>query len=309
MAIEDFGGKAAGRPIELLSADHQNKPEVAAALTRKWIDTDDLELVTDVPNSAAALAVQQVVRERNRIAIYATAATTELTGKQCSPNGIQWAYDAYSNSAGLAKALLSQGQDSWFFITVDYALGASLELEARRIVEARGGRVIGGVKHPFNNGDFSSYLLQAKSSGAKVVSLCNAGADTINCLKQAAEFGLGQGSQLVVAPLVFISDIQSLGLPASKGLTYIEGFYWDRDDATRAWSKRFFAKRQVMPTMTHAAVYSGIGHYLKAVQKAGTADSAAVLTEMHAMPVEDMLSHGGQVRADGRMATTCCWSR
>ena len=301
LAIEDFGSYAVGRPIEIVSANHQNKPDVAAAIARSWFDNDDVELVTDVPNSAAALAVQQVTRERNRIAIYATAATTELTGKQCSPNGVQWVYDTHSNAAGLAQALLRQGQDSWFFITVDYALGASLQLEATKVIEAGGGRVLGAVRHPFNNGDFSSFLLQAQSSGAKVVAFCNAGADTINALKQASEFGMTRGNQLIVAPLVYISDIHSLGLRQAAGLTYVEGFYWDRDDGTRTWSKRFFARRQSMPTMTHAGVYSGVLHYLKAVRSAGTAEARPVLARMRAMPVEDMFAHPGQVREDGRM--------
>ena len=301
MAIADFGGRAAGRPVEVVFADHQNKPDVAAAIARGWFDNDDVQLVTDMPNSAAALAVQQLTRERNRVAIYATAATSELTGKQCSPNGVQWAYDTYSNAAGLAKALLAQGQDSWFFVTVDYALGASLQAEATRAIEAGGGRVVGGVRHPFNTADFSSFLLQAQNSGAKVVALCNAGADTINALKQASEFGMTGGKQLFVAPLVYISDIHSLGLRQAAGLTYVEGFYWDRDDASRAWSKRFFATRGAMPTMTHAGVYSGVSHYLKAVQAAGTLDAGKVMERMRAMPVNDMFAHGGQVRVDGRM--------
>jgi branched-chain amino acid transport system substrate-binding protein len=278
MAIEDFGPQAAGRPVELLFADHQNKPDIAVGIARGWFDNDGVELVTDMPNSAAALAVQQLTRERNRVAIYATAATSELTGKQCSPNGI----------------------DTWFFVTVDYALGASLQVEATKAIEAGGGRVLGGVKHPFNTADFSSFLLQAQSSGARVIALCNAGADLINSVKQAAEFGI-TGKQLIVAPLVYISDIHSLGLRQSAGLTYVEGFYWDRDEGTRTWSKRFFERRKAMPTMTHAGVYSGVTHYLKAVQSAGTLDAGPVLARMRAMPVEDMFSHGGQVREDGRM--------
>ena len=301
MAVEDFGGRAVGRRLEVVYADHQNKPDVAAALARGWYDNDDVEMVTDVPNSAAALAVQQVTRDRNRVAIFSTAATTELSGKQCSPNGFQWTYDTYSNAAGLAKALLPRGLDTWFFLTVDYALGASLQLEATRVIEAGGGKVLGAVKHPFNTADFSSFLLQAQSSGAKVVAFCNAGADTINALKQASEFGLTGGSQLIVAPLVYISDIHSLGLNASHGLTYVEGFYWDKDEATRAWSNRFFARRHAMPTMTHAGVYSGVLHYLKAVAGVGTTEAAPVTARMRAMPVNDMFARGGLVREDGRM--------
>ena len=301
MAVEDFGASAAGRPVEVVFADHQNKPDVAASIARGWFDNDGVELVTDMPNSAAALAVQQLTRERNRVAIYATAATSELTGKQCSPNGVQWAYDTYSNAAGLAKALLPKGLDTWFFLTVDYALGASLQVEATKAIEAGGGKVVGAVKHPFNTADFSSFLLQAQSSGAKVIALCNAGADTINALKQASEFGMTTGKQLIVAPLVYISDIHSLGLRQAAGLTYVEGFYWDRDEASRAWSKRFFDRRKAMPTMTHAGVYSGVSHYLKAVQSAGSTDAAAVMGRMRAMPVNDMFAHNGVVREDGRM--------
>jgi branched-chain amino acid transport system substrate-binding protein len=253
-----------------------------------------------MPNSAVALAVQQVVKERNKIALYATAATTELTGKQCSPNGIQWVYDAFSNAAGLAKALAGQGYKSWYFLTVDYALGQSLEAEAKKAIAASGGSVVGSARHPLNNADFSSYLLQAQASNSQVIALANAGTDTINSVKQAAEFGLTK-DRVLVTPLVYISDIHGLGLSAAQGLTFVEGFYWDLDDATRAWSKRFFARRKAMPTMTHAGVYSSVAHYLKAVKAAGTTDVTAVLAKMREMPVNDFFSQGGTIRKDGRM--------
>jgi branched-chain amino acid transport system substrate-binding protein len=301
MAIEDFGGSVLGQPIGLVSADHQHKTDVALAIARKWYDVDGVDVIADMPNSAVALAIQQLTREKNKTALYATAATTELTGKQCSPNGIQWAYDTYSNAAGLAKALIRQGKTKWFFITVDYALGQSLEAEATKALLADGGTVAGSVRHPLNTADFSSYLIQAQGVPAQVVALANAGADLINSLKQAKEFGLLDDGKTIVAPLVYISDVHSMGLDLAGGLTFVEGFYWDRDDATRAWSQRFFARRGAMPTMTHAAVYSEIFHYLRAVQASGTRDPAKVLAKMHEMPVNDMFAHDGHIRVDGRM--------
>jgi branched-chain amino acid transport system substrate-binding protein len=302
MAIEDIGGKIGNRTIELVSADHQHKTDVALGIVRRWFDIDGVDVVADMPNSGVALAVQQLTRERNKIALFATAATTELTGKQCSPNGIQWVYDAYSNAAGLAKALIKQGQKSWYFITVDYALGQSLELEASKAIRQAGGSIVGAVRHPLNTADFSSYLVHASETPAQVIALANAGADTINSLKQAKEFGLmSKPDRTLVTPLVYISDIHSLGLDLAGGLTFVEGFYWDLDDQTRAWSKRFFDRRGAMPTMTHAGVYSQVRHYLQAVRDAGTTDSQAVLAKMRATPVNDFFSHGGQIRADGRM--------
>jgi branched-chain amino acid transport system substrate-binding protein len=302
MAIEEMGGKIDNRPIELVSADHQHKTDVALGIVRRWFDLDGVDVVADMPNSGVALAVQQLTRERNKIALFATAATTELTGKQCSPNGIQWVYDAYSNAAGLAKALIKQGQKSWYFITVDYALGQSLELEASKAIRQAGGSIVGAVRHPLNTADFSSYLVHASETPAQVIALANAGADTINSLKQAKEFGLmNKPDRTLVTPLVYISDIHSLGLDLAGGLTFVEGFYWDFDDQTRAWSKRFFDRRGAMPTMTHAGVYSQVRHYLQAVRDTGTSDAQAVLAKMRATPVNDFFSHGGQIRADGRM--------
>ena len=300
MAIEDFGGKIGEQPIELVFADHQHKTDVGTSIVRRWFDVEGVDVVADMPNSAVALAVQQIVKDQNKIALFSTAATTELTGKQCSPNGIQWVYDAYSNAAGLAKALVGQGHKTWYFLTVDYALGHSLQNEATKAITALGGTVVGSVRHPLNNPDFSSFLLQAQASNAEVIALANAGADTMNAVKQIGEYDLGKG-RLVVAPLVYISDIHGMGLPAAQGLTFVEGFYWDLNDATRAWSKRFFERRKAMPTMTHAGVYSSISHYLKAVKAAGTADSQAVLAKMRETPVDDFFSSGGRIRKDGRM--------
>lgn len=302
MAIEDVGGKIGNRNIELVSADHQHKTDVALSIVRRWFDVDGVDVVTDMPNSGVALAVQQLTKERNKIALFATAATTELTGKQCSPNGIQWVYDAYSNAAGLAKALIKQGKKSWYFITVDYALGQSLEAEATKAIQQAGGTIAGTVRHPLNTADFSSYLVHASDTPAQVIALANAGADTINSLKQAKEFGLmNNPNRTLVTPLVYISDIHSLGLNLAGGLTFVEGFYWDLDDQTRAWSKRFFDRRGAMPTMTHAGVYSEVRHYLEAVKAAGTTETQNVLAKMRDTPVNDFFSHGGQIRADGRM--------
>lgn len=300
MAIEDAGGKIGDRPIEVVSADHQHKTDVATTIVRHWIDVEGVDVIVDMPNSAVALAVQQIVKDKNKVALYSTAATTELTGKQCSPNGVQWVYDAYSNAAGLAKALVAKGEKSWFFLTVDYALGIALQAEAAKTITALGGTVVGNVRHPLNNSDFSSFLLQAQASKAKVIAFANAGSDTINSVKQAGEFGLTK-DHTIVAPLVYISDIHSMGLQTAQGLTYVEGFYWDLNDDTRAWSKRFFERRKAMPTMTHAGVYSSVSHYLKAIKAAGTSDSQAVLAKMRETPVDDFFSRGGKIRKDGRM--------
>ena len=299
MAIEDMGGKIGDRTIELVSADHQHKTDVGTSIVRKWFDEDGVNVVADMPNSAVALAVQQITREKNKIAIFDTAATTELTGRQCSPNGIQWVYDTYSNSAGLAKALIKQGQDSWFFLTVDYALGRSIQDEAVKAIEASGGTVLGAVRHPLNTADFSSFLLQAQSSKAKVIAFANTGADLINALRQSKEFGMSDRN--IIAPLVYISDVHSMGLENAGGLSFITGFYWDLNDETRAWSKRFYERRKAMPTMTHAGVYSSISHYLKAVKAAGTAETGPVLAAMRAMPVNDFFAKNGSIRSDGRM--------
>lgn len=301
IAAEEFGGKVAGKTVKIVFADHQNKPDIGAAIARKWFDTEGVDMVVDFPNSGVALAVQEIARTKKKIAIYSTAAATELSGKACSPTGFQWTYDNYSNAVGLARALIKQGLDSWYFVTVDYAFGASLEAEATKAVKSLGGKVLGSVRHPLNTADFSSYLLQAQSSGAKVVVLANAGADTINGVKQAAEFGIVQRGQTLVAPVVFITDIHSLGLPIAQGLTFVTGFYWDRDDESRAFAKTFFERRHTMPTMAQAGVYSGVRHYLRAIEAAKTSDADTVAAKMREMPVNDGFAKNGVVRADGRM--------
>lgn len=301
IAAEEFGGKVLGKTIKVLRGDHQNKPDVGAQIARKWFDVDGVDMVIDFPNSGVALAVQEIARAKQKIAIYSTAATTALSGAACSPTGFQWTYDTYSNTAGIATALVKQGFDSWYFITVDYAFGASLEADARKAVVAAGGKVVGSVKHPLNTPDFSSFLLQAQSSKAKVVVLANAGADMVNGIKQAEEFGLQQRGQTLVAPVTFITDVHSLGLKVAQGLTFVAGYYWDFNDQTRAFAKKFYERRKAMPTMAQAGVYSGTLHYLKAIAAAGTDDALAVAAKMRELPVRDSFTQSGTVRADGRM--------
>src|SRR6185437_3810681 len=301
MAVEDFGGTVLGKPIEIVSADHQNKADIGASIARQWFDADKVDMAIDFDNSAVALAVEQLAKERNRIAIATAVGTTDFTGKACSPTGISWTYDSYALTTSLARAVMKKGLDTWFFLTVDYAFGHSLEADTTRAVLASGGKIVGSVRHPLNTADFSSYLLQAKASGAKVVALANGGGDMINATKQANEFGLPQGGQTVVSLLIFITDVHSLGLQAAQGLTFVTAFYWDRDDETRAWSKRFFARHQAMPTMPQASVYSAIQHYLKAIAAAGTDETTAVMKKMRELPVNDFYARNGHIRIDGRL--------
>jgi branched-chain amino acid transport system substrate-binding protein len=301
MAVEDFGGKVLGKPIELLSADHQQKADIGAGIARRWFDVAGVDMAIDFDNSSVALAVEQLAREHNRVAIATAVATPDFTGKACSPTAVAWTYDSYALTTGIAKSLVKRGLDSWFFITVDYAFGHSLEADASNAVLASGGKVVGRVRHPLGAADFSSYLLQAQSSKAKVIAFANTGSDLTNAIKQAAEFGLTGGEATLVPLLVFISDVNSLGLQMAQGLTFITPFYWDMNDQTRAWSKRFFERRKVMPTMAHASVYSAIIHYLKAVQAAGTDEAKAVVARMREMPVDDFYTRNGRVREDGRM--------
>ncbi len=301
MAVEDAGGAILGKPIEVVVADHQNKADVGAAIARQWFDTDHVDMVIDFSNSSVALAVEQLAKERNRIAIAGAVGTTDFTGKACSPTGASWLYDSYALTTSVARAALAKGLDSWFFITVDYAFGHSLEADTTRAVLAGGGKVLGSVRHPLNTADFSSYLLQAKASGAKVVALANGGGDMITATKQANEFGLIEGGQTLVSLLVFITDVHSLGLKAAQGLTFATGFYWDRDAASRAWSKRFFARHQKMPTMAQASIYSAVRHYLRAIAAAGTDAATAVMAKMRELPVEDFYVHDGRLRLDGRL--------
>jgi len=301
MAIEDVGGKALGKPIDILVADHQSKADVGASIARQWFDADKVDMVIGFDNSSVALAVEQVAFQTNRIAIAGAIGTTAFTGKACTPNEAAWVYDAYALTNTLARSVVRRGENTWFFITVDYSLGYSLEADATNAVVASGGKVLGSVRHPLNTADFSSYLLQAQASGAKVVALANAGGDMTNAIKQANEFGLTHAGQTVVSLLTFITDVNSVGLKAAQGLTFVTAFYWDRDDESRAWSKRFFQRHKRMPTMAQAAVYSAIRHYLRAIDAAGTDEAKAVMAKMRELPVNDFYAKNGRVREDGRM--------
>jgi branched-chain amino acid transport system substrate-binding protein len=301
MAVEDFGGKVRGNPIEVISADHQNKPDVGSTIARTWYDTDKVDVIVDVPTSSVALAIQQITRERNRVFLISGAGASDLTGPACSPNGIHWTYDTYALSNVAGKAMVARGEDSWFFVTADYAFGQSLERDAAAIVKANGGQVLGAVHHPLNTQDFSSFLIQAQASKAKVVALANAGGDTQNAIKQASEFGLQHQGQKLLALLLNITDVHSLGIEAAQGMIATEGFYWDMDDASRAFSKRFLEKANHMPTMIQAGVYSAVTHYLKAVDAAGTDEAKAVIARMKAMPINDFFAKNGYIREDGRM--------
>jgi branched-chain amino acid transport system substrate-binding protein len=300
MAIEDFGGAVLGRKIELVSGDHQNKADVGSAMTRRWIDNEAVEVILDVPNSAVALAVQGITRDRKKLFLATGAATSRLTGEECSPTGIHWTYDTYALSQATTKAVSKLGVKSWYFLTADYAFGAQLEADSRAVIVAQGGRVVGAVKHPINTSDFSSFLLQAQSSQADAIALADAGGDFINAVKQASEFGVSR-KQKLVGLLVFIADIHSLGLPSAQGLILSSAFYWDMNDETRAWSKRFIERTQKVPTMIHAGTYGAVMHYLKAVQSAGTVDGPTVANRMRELPVNDFMTKNGRIRADGRL--------
>ena len=301
MAVEDFGGTVLGKKIDVISADHQNKADIGSTLTRQWFDVGGVDMVIDVPNSAVALAVQEIAKQKNRIFINTGAATTELTGAQCSPTGIHWVSDAYALSYGTARGMVKAGKDTWFFLTVDYAGGYSVEANATAAIEASGGKVLGKVRHPLNTGDFSSFLLQAQASGAKVVALASAGTDTITAIKQAAEFGLQKGGQNLVGIFVNINDIKALGPAAAAGTLGTEAYYWDMNDATRAFAKRFQQRHKKVPSQYQAGDYSAVMHYLKAIKAAGTDEAKAVMAKMREMPVDDFFAPGGRLREDGRM--------
>jgi branched-chain amino acid transport system substrate-binding protein len=301
MAVEDFA-KTSKRKVEVISADHQNKPDVGAAIARRWLDVEGVDMIIDLPNSAIALAVSDIVREKNKVVIGSGAATALLTGAKCSPNFVHWTLDTWANGHALARGVLAEGGKSWFFITADYAFGHDLEKQASDEVLASGGKIIGAVRHPIGASDFSSFLLQAQASGAQVVALANAGGDTINTIKQASEFKIGAKQKIVV--LMFdLQSVPALGLKTAQGLTAINAFYWDMNDQTRAWSRRFQERhpKKMMPNHMHAGVYAGTLHYLKAVEKVGSpADGRAVVEAMKAMPTNDALFGTGQIRADGR---------
>jgi branched-chain amino acid transport system substrate-binding protein len=301
MAIEDFGGEVLGQKIEMISADALNKPDVASGIARKWYDAEGVDMIVDLPTSATALAVMELSKQFEKIVIITEAASSDITGKSCSPYTAHWTYDTYANAHTVGSAIVKQGGDSWFFITADYVFGHSLERDTAEVVKAAGGKVLGDVKAPLNNQDFSAHLLQAQASKAKVIGLANGGGDTINSIKQAAEFGIVQGGQRLAALVMFISDVHSLGLKAAQGLTITEAFYWDLNDETRAFGKRFHERTKRMPSMNQAATYSSVGHYLKAVKAAGTKETKAVMAKMREMPIVDVFTKNGKLREDGRM--------
>jgi branched-chain amino acid transport system substrate-binding protein len=302
MAVDDFGGKVLGKPIQLVTADHQNKADIAASKAREWFDTQQVDMITDLVNSSTALTVVEVGKQKNRMVIVNGAASTKLTNENCTPVSINYTYDTYALSNGTAKAITGQGGNSWFFVTADYAFGHSLEKDASAVVKANGGKILGASRHPLNAADFSSFLLQAQGSGAKVIGLANGSGDNVNSIKAANEFGIGRsGKQSLTALLAFITDIHSLKLNVAQGLLLTESFYWDLNEDTRKWSKRFFEKTKKMPTMIQAGNYSSTMHYLKAVQAAGTDETAAVMAKMKATPVNDFFAKNGKIRDDGLM--------
>lgn len=301
MAVEDFGGKVLDMPVEIVDADHQNKPDIASNIARQWYDTEQVDAIMELTTSSVALAVQAIGKEKKKIDIVTGAATTDLTGKACSPYGFHWAYDTHALAVGTGGALVKQGGDSWFFLTADYAFGYSLEQQTTDYVKASGGTVVGSVRHPLSTQDFSSFLLQAQSSGAKVIGLANAGLDTSNAIKQAAEFGITQGGQHLAALLFTLAEVHGLGMEAAQGLTLTEGYYWNRDDESREFAKKFFARTGKMPNMVHTGTYSAVLQYLKAIQKAGTDETDAVAKQLHEMPVDDVFGRGGTVGPNGRM--------
>jgi branched-chain amino acid transport system substrate-binding protein len=301
MAVEDFKAKEKGLNVEVVFADHQNKPDVGSQIASKWIDIDGVDAIVDVPNSGVALAVNEIVRQKNKVFINSGAASSDLTGSKCSPNTVHWTYDTWMLANGTGKAIVKTGGDTWFFITADYAFGQALERDTSAVVTKNGGKVLGDVRVPLNTQDFSSFLLQAQASKAKIIGLANAGGDTINSIKQAAEFGIVKGGQNLAGLLVFITDVHGIGLDKAQGLMITETFYWDLNDQTRAWSKRFAARHDgKMPTMSQAGVYAGVLHYLKAVAAIKSDDGVKVVEEMKKLPTDDPLFGKGMVRADGR---------
>ncbi|MCP3469435.1 ABC transporter substrate-binding protein [Bradyrhizobium sp. CCGUVB1N3] len=304
MAVEDSGLAAKGWKIDIISGDHQNKPDIGTAIARQWFDVDKVDVIVDVPNSGVALAVNNVIKEKNGVYINSGAATSDLTNAQCSPNTVHWTYDTYMLAHTTGQALVKAGGDTWFFLTADYAFGAALERDTTAVVLANGGKVVGGVKHPLNTPDFSSFLLQAQSSKAKIIGLANAGGDTTNTIKQAAEFGITKGGQKLAALLLFLTDVKAIGLETAQGLNFTETFYWDMNDQTRAFSKRFSGKMKngAPPTMVQAGVYAGLRHYFKALEALGgnPHDGVKVVEKMKSMPTEDDLFGKGEIQPNGR---------
>jgi branched-chain amino acid transport system substrate-binding protein len=301
MAIEDFGDSLLGQKIEIVSADHQNKPDLATSIARRWYEVEGVDMITELTTSSVALAIQELSKEKKKIDIVVGAATSRITGDACTPYGFHWAYDTHALAVGTGGALVQAGGDTWFFMTADYAFGYALEKDTGDLVKARGGRVLGSVRIPLNSSDFSSFLLQAQSSKAKIIGLANAGLDTTNSIKQAAEFGIVAGGQKLAGLLLTLAEVHGLGLQAAQGLVLTEGFYWDQNDKTRAFSERFLKRTGRMPNMIQAGTYSATLQYLKAVKAAGTRDSDAVAKKLKELPVDDMFAQGGKVLQNGRM--------
>lgn len=301
LAVKEFGGTVLGKPVQVIFADHQHKADLGTTIARQWMDVDKVDALVDIPNSAVALAVQALARDKKKIVMYSGAGTTALTNEQCSPYGFHWTYDTYAVSHGTASAVVKAGGTSWFILASDYAFGHQLQKDATDVVEANGGKVVGAVRHPLNNPDFSSFLLRAQASGAKVIGIANAGNDTVNAIKQAGEFGLVEQGQSLAALIFFLQDVHSLGLKATQGTYLTTASYWDLDEPSRAWSKQFMERAGMMPSMLHAGVYGAVLHYLKAVQQAGTDDSDKVAAAMKSMPINDAFTKDAKIRADGRV--------
>src|ERR1700756_3076523 len=301
MAVEDFGGEVLGHKVEIVTADHQNKPDLAVAIARRWYDSEGVDMITELTTSSVALAIQELSKEKKKIDIVVGAATSRITGDACTPYSFHWAYDTRALAVGTGGALVKSGGDTWFFLTADYAFGYALEKDTSNIVTANGGKVVGSVRVPLNSSDFSSFLLQAQSSKAKIIGLANAGLDTTNSIKQAAEFGIVKGGQKLAGLLLTLAEVHGLGLEAAQGLVLTEGYYWDRDDKSRALANRFFKRTGRMPNMIQAGTYSATLQYLKAVKAAGTKDSDAVVKKLKEMPVDDVFAQGGKVLQNGRM--------
>jgi branched-chain amino acid transport system substrate-binding protein len=301
MAVEDFGGKVLGKPIAVISANHQIKPDVGAAIARRWYDIEQVDLIVDVPVSAVGLAVQNVANGMKKMMITHSTGAADFHGKFCSPYAMQWVFDTRALAVGTAQEIVKRGGDTWFFLTSDYAFGHSLEQQASDVIRANGGKVLGAVRHPFATPDLSSFILQAQASKAKIIGIASGPPDNTNAIKLAGEVGIFQGGQQLAGLLVVITDVHALGLKAAQGLVLTTSFYWDMDEKTREWSKRFFAKRNSMPTMWQAGVYSSVMHYLKALEKGGTDEPLKVAEQMRAQPVEDFFSRNGKLRADGLM--------
>jgi branched-chain amino acid transport system substrate-binding protein len=301
MAVEEFGPTVLGKPIEIVSADHQMKADVGTQIVRDWFDNGKVDAVADIPNSGVAIAVHNMVRERNKIALLSGPGASSLTNELCSPNTVHFTYDTYALSKVTASAVIKEGGKSWFFVTADYAFGHQLEADATHFIKEQGGAVLGSVRHPTNTADFSSFALQAQSSMADVVAFANAGQDTDNAIKQSGEFGLVQGRQKLVGLLMFDTDVHAIGLQSAQGTYMTTASYWNMDDNTRVWSRKFYERAKVMPTMIHTGVYGSVLHYLKAIRASGTDDPAKVMAKMRELPIEDVFVHGGKLREDGRV--------